>query len=77
MDQGAVEVGQPGKVKLLDRLGGTKLRAAQPYTKLPVAPRHLVGNKHGLKLGIGQFRFNSLAVSPNRPQRYSAAKSMQ
>ena len=58
MHQGAVEVGQPGKVKLLQRLGGSELRPAQPGAELLlVAPCHLVTDEQSKELGtVRDFR---------------------
>ena len=48
MDQGAVEAGQALKVKLIERLGGPKLRPAQARAEfLLFAPGHLVADEQG------------------------------
>jgi hypothetical protein len=44
--QGAVELGQPLEVELLQRLGGTELRTAQPRAELLLlAPGNLVADE--------------------------------
>jgi hypothetical protein len=76
MDQGAIEIGQPGKVKLLQRLGGSELRPAQPGTELLLIPLgHLVTDEQSKELGIGKLRLNGLAVACG--QRIQNARQAQ
>lgn len=76
MHQGAVEVGQPGKVKLLQRLGGSELRPAQPGAELLlVAPCHLVTDEQSKERGIGKLGLNGLTVACG--QRIQDARQAQ
>jgi hypothetical protein len=62
--QGPVELGQPLEVELLQRLGGSELRPAQPGAELLLlAPGHLVADQQRQEVGVGQLGLDGLAVA--------------
>jgi hypothetical protein len=76
MHQGAVELRQALEVELLQRLGGTELRAAQPRAELLLlAPGDLVADEQGEELGVGELGVERLAVA--RLQRVQDARQAQ
>jgi hypothetical protein len=64
MHERTIQMRQPIKIKLLNRLGRTKLRPTQTCAELLLfASCDLVANKQRQKLCIGQLGLNGLAVA--------------